>query len=36
MLLPVIQASKLVAGESFLALEQHAGGYTASAAPRED
>ncbi len=36
MLLPVIQASKLVAGESLLSFVSDAGGYTASAAPRED
>ena len=36
MLLPVIQASELVAGESLLAFEQNAGGYTASAPSREN
>ena len=36
MSLPVIQASKLVSGESLFSLVQNAGGYTASAAPNED
>ena len=36
MLLPVIQASKLVAGESLLSFVPDARGYTASAAARED
>ena len=34
--LPVIQASKLVAGKSLFLFEPDAGGYTASAAPNED
>ena len=36
MLLPVIQASKFVAGKSLLLFVPDAGGYTASAASNED